>query len=213
MLRVLSSRIFWGLILVIGGTLLLLETFGIFTGGELFWTVILALLGILFLSVYFTDHDHWWALIPGTIFLVFSIFLGLYTFLPGFKQTNLSAPIILGGIALSFFLVYLAERSNWWAIIPAGVVATIAIVASLDMSEIGFASGGIFFLGLGVTFALVAILPNSTGQMHWAWIPAGILGLIGLVILIAAEEYINYIWPIMLILAGIFLVIRSIRRG
>jgi hypothetical protein len=74
------------------------------------------------------------------------------------------------------------------------------------------ASGGIFFLGLGVTFALVAIVPVSTGHMRWAWIPAGILGLMGVLILIAAEDMINYIWPSALILAGILLIGRSLGR-
>ena len=212
MLKVLSSRLFWGLVLVIGGLLLLLDTFGIFKGGELFWTVVSAVTGILFVTLYVTNRDHWWALIPGTIFIAISALIGLNTFVPGFSETNLSAKIILGGIALSFFLVYLADRSNWWAIIPAGVITTIAIVAGLDTSSSGLASGGIFFLGLGITFALVAILPNSTGHMRWAWIPAGILCLMGLVILLAAEEYINYIWPSMFILAGISLVVRSITR-
>jgi hypothetical protein len=212
MLKVLSSRLFWGFVLVIGGIFLLLDTFGLFQAGELFWTVVSAVTGILFLSLFVSNRDHWWALIPGTIFLAISALIGLNTFLPGFSEKNLSGTIILGGISLSFFLVYLAERSNWWAIIPAGVIATIAIVAGLDIDSLGFASGGIFFLGLGLTFALVAILPNSTGQMRWAWIPAGILGLMGIVILIAAEEYINYIWPSVLILAGLYLVIRSITQ-
>jgi hypothetical protein len=212
MLKVVSSRLFWGLVLVIGGSLLLLDTFGIFQGGELFWTVVSAVTGILFLSLFLTNRDHWWALIPGTIFIAISALIGLNAFLPGFSENNLGGSIILGGIALSFFLVYLAERSNWWAIIPAGVITTIAIVAGIDTSSLGQANGGIFFLGLGITFALVAILPNSTGQMHWAWIPAGILALMGLVILIAAKEFINYIWPSLLILAGIYLVVRSIMR-
>jgi hypothetical protein len=69
-----------------------------------------------------------------------------------------------------------------------------------------------FFLGLGITFALVAILPGTEGQMRWAWIPAAILGLMGLLILIAAEELINYIWPSALIFAGLLLIGRSLRR-
>jgi hypothetical protein len=91
-------------------------------------------------------------------------------------------------------------------------MATLAIVALLDTSASSGASGGIFFIGLGVTFALVAILPTSVGQMRWAWIPAGILGLIGLLILIAAESIINYIWPSAIILVGVWLIFRSISR-
>jgi hypothetical protein len=212
MMKVLSSSIFWGLVLVIGGILLLLDTFGVFKGGALFWTVVGMFIGLLFLSLFLTNRDNWWALIPGIILLAISATIGLNIFLPGFNETNLSGTIILGGIALSFLLVYVAERSNWWAIIPAGVMATIAIVAMQDSNTSNVASGGVFFLGLGITFALVAILPTSAGKMHWAWIPAAILGLMGLLILIAAEEYINYIWPSTLILAGILLVGRSLIR-
>lgn len=211
-MKLLSSRLFWGLLLVIGGVLLLLDTFGIFKGGALFWTLTSGIAGVLFLSLYATNRENWWALIPGIIFLAISAMIGLNSFLPGFSDTNLGGTIILGGIALCFLLVYLAERGNWWAIIPAGVMTTIAIVAVLDTNTSSIASGGIFFLGLGITFAFVAVLPTSVGQMRWAWIPAGILGLMGLLILIAAEDLINYMWPSALILAGILLVVRSIRR-
>jgi hypothetical protein len=212
MMKLLSSRLLWGLVLVVGGVLLLLDTFGIFKGGALFWTIVSGIAGLLFISLYFANHEQWWALIPGIIFLAVSATIGLNSFLPGFSDTNLGGTIILGGIALSFLLVYLADRGNWWAIIPAGVMTTIAIVAVLDSNTSNIASGGIFFFGLGLTFALVAILPTSVGQMRWAWIPAAILGLMGLLILIAEEKLINYIWPAVLILAGLLLVIRSIRR-
>ncbi len=212
MLKIISSRLFWGLVLVIGGALLLLDTFGVFKGGDLFWTVLSAIAGVLFLSVYFTNHVHWWALIPGIIFLAIAATVGLNAFLPGFSAADLEGTIILGGFALSFIFVYLAEQRNWWAIIPAGVMATLAVVAVLDAGTTRVASGGIFFLGLGLTFGLVAVLPTSVGQMRWAWIPAAILGIFGLLILLAAEAYINYVWPLALILAGLLLVIRSIVR-
>lgn len=211
-MKILSSRIFWGFVLVIGGILLLLDTFEVIKGGALFWTIISAFVAILFLSFFATNHEHWWALIPGTLLLSISAIIGLNEFLPGFNERNLSGTIILSGISLSFFLVYLAEHSNWWSIIPAGVIATIALVSYMEINSTMVVTGGIFFLGLGLTFALVAILPTSIGQMRWAWIPAGILGLIGLIILISVEQYINYIWPTMLIVMGIFLVGRSFRK-
>jgi hypothetical protein len=210
--KLLSSRLLWGLVLVVGGVLLLLDTFGIFKGGALFWTVVSAFAGILFLSIYFTDHNHWWSIIPGIIFLAVSATIGLNSFVPGFSNSRWNAVVILGGIALSFLLVYLADRGNWWAIIPAGVLATIAVVSFVGTGESTLASGGIFFLGLALTFILVALLPTPYGQMRWAWIPAGILGVIGILILMSQEYLINYIWPSILILLGAILVIRSFVR-
>jgi uncharacterized membrane protein HdeD (DUF308 family) len=212
MRKVLTSSILWGTVLVIGGVLLLLDSTGVFKGGALFWTIVLGVVGILFLWFYFTNRDHWWSLIPGVILLGVSATIGLSSFLPGFDETNFVGTIILGSIALSFLLVYLTNRNNWWAIIPAGVMATIAVVATLDVVTTGLASGGIFFLGLGITFAIVAILPNPVGQMRWAWIPAGILGIFGLILFGASEQYLNYVWPIALLLAGIYLIIRSLTR-
>jgi hypothetical protein len=213
MIKALSSRIFWGIILIIGGIFLLLDTFGIIKGGELFWTIVTAAVALLFLSLFVMNREHWWALFPGIILLAVSAMIGLNSFLPGFAETNLTSTVILGGVALSFLLVYLAERSNWWAIIPMGVVATIAIVAMKDVNtSTGLDSGGIFFLGIGLTFALVALVPSQGGHMRWAWIPAGILGVFGLILLMAVEEFINYLWPSILILGGLTLVARSLRR-
>jgi hypothetical protein len=212
MVKILSSRLLWGLVLIVGGTLLLLDTIGIIKGGALFWTVIIAFVGVLFWALYLSDHNHWWALIPGTIFLAVSATIGLNEFLPGFTESSLNGAIILGGIALSFLLVYLAERGNWWAIIPAGIMSTLAIVSVVAESTSGIETGGIFFLGLGLTFLLVAVLPTPYGYMRWALIPGGILGLIGVVLLASREDLINFIWPAGLVLVGIFLIIRSFRR-
>jgi NADH:ubiquinone oxidoreductase subunit 2 (subunit N) len=43
--------------------------------------------------------------------------------------------------------------------------------------------------------------------MRWAWIPAAILGLMGLLILIAAEELINYICLLLLFSLAYYLLV------
>lgn len=118
---------------------------------------------------------------------------------------------VLGGIGLAFLFVYLANREFWWALIPAGVMMTLAVVVGLSSVFQGVETGGIFFLGLGLTFAIVALLPNPHGQMKWAFIPAAILGSIGLLLLLVWTAAINYLWAIGLILVGIFLLLRAIR--
>ena len=65
MLRFLSSRILWGVVLVLGGIALLLQNLDIFKGaGSLFWSVVFLLAGAAFFSVYIENHLHWWAFIP-----------------------------------------------------------------------------------------------------------------------------------------------------
>ena len=209
MLKWLSSQVFWGLMLIVGGVLFLLQNLGVFEGSELFWGVAMGIVGLLFLGTYIGNREHWWALIPGVILLARALLLGLTTLVPGFNDTY-AGVIVLGGIGLAFFLVYLANRAQWWAIIPGGVLVTLAIVSGLDSGS-RLDTGGIFFLGLGLTFVLVAILPNPVGKMRWAWIPAGVLLIIAVVTMAASEKILAYIWPAAVLLGGLYLVWMALR--
>jgi hypothetical protein len=204
----ITSRTFWGVLLIIGGIIFLLENLGLIAIGEAFWGILLGIAAIGFLSVYFSNRENWWALIPGIVLLSVGALIILNVLFPG-DTGALGGVIVLGGIGLAFLLVYLTNREHWWAIIPAGVMLTLSVVVLLGEVITGFEVGGIFFLGLGLTFAVVAILPTPHGQMKWAFIPAGVLIFMGLLITAALSPLINYIWPVALILAGLFLVFRA----
>jgi hypothetical protein len=204
----ITSRTFWGVLLIIGGIIFLLENLGILAIGGAFWGVILGVAAVGFLSVYLSNRENWWALIPGMVLLSVSVLIILNTIFPG-DTGALGGVIVLGGIGLAFLLIYLTNRENWWAIIPAGVMLTLSVVVLLGEVISGFEVGGIFFLGLGLTFAVVAVLPTPHGQMKWAFIPAGIMIAMGLLITAALSPLINYIWPVALILAGLLLVFRA----
>jgi hypothetical protein len=47
--------------------------------------------------------------------------------------------------------------------------------------------------------------------MRWAFVPAGVLLLIGILMTAALTQVINFVWPLALILAGLFLVLRAFR--
>jgi hypothetical protein len=213
-MKIFSSRIAWGLLLIIGGLLFLLENLNILSISGLFWAILFALAGVAFISTFLADRSAWWAIIPGVIFLSLGGMLGMSVLAPGLADLWGGA-FFLGGISLAFWLVYLADRRNWWAIIPAGVLATIALIAGLGEVAPGMELGGLFFLGIGLTFALLGVLPNTGTNMRWAFIPAGIMIVFGLLITAAAVNLINYIWPALLILAGLFLLLRTYiyRRG
>ena len=102
------------------------------------------------------------------------------------------------------------DRDKWWAIIPGGVLVTLAAVAGLERGT-DIQTGGIFFLGLGATFILVALAPNPHGQMRWAFIPAAVLLILGLLLFVGFHGH-HYIWPLSLISAGLFLLVRAFRR-
>ena len=116
----------------------------------------------------------------------------------------------MGAIGLSFWIVYLVDRAHWWAIIPGGVLVTLAAVAALDKAADGV-SGGVFFLGLGATFLLVALAPNPHGRMRWGYIPAAVLLVFGALLIVGFTDALRFAAPAGLILAGGFLLLRAFR--
>jgi hypothetical protein len=210
-MKILESRILGGGLLVLAGILFLIQNLGILRVGDLFWVLLLALAGVFFLAQFFQNRTNWWALIPGLTLLSVCAIVFVNWLSPE-GGARWSGSIILGGIGLSFALVYLTARQNWWAIIPSGVLFTLAIIAGLEEYFPGLGTAGLFFLGLGLTFALVALVPSPQGELRWAWIPGGVLILIGLVFLAAGENLFIFIWPVLLILAGAVFIVRAIRN-
>jgi hypothetical protein len=70
----------------------------------------------------------------------------------------------------------------------------------------GVDAGAFLFLGIGLTFAILALLPGHGSSLRWAFIPAGVLVVIGLLISAASASLINLIFPAALVVAGLVLV-------
>jgi len=114
-----DSGVIFGVVLLFGGGLLLLQTMGLLeNASDLFWGGIFIVAGAVFLSLLLAGQ--WWGLFPGMTLLA----LGALIALPEKIQDVFGGAIFLGGIGLSFWLVYLMDRmQRWWALIPAGVRA------------------------------------------------------------------------------------------
>jgi hypothetical protein len=198
-----------GVLLIVVGILLLLQNLGILAGlVALTWSLLFGAAGMVFLYVFLTNRTRWWALIPGFALLSLAVLIALDQFLPEIGDV-LGGTLFLGGIGLAFWVIYFINREHWWAVIPGGVLFTLALVAGLSPVLEGIETGGVFLLGLGLTFGLLSLLPTPQGRMRWALIPAGVLLAMGLVITTAATGIIKYLWPAALILVGLYLLFRA----
>jgi hypothetical protein len=203
----IDPRIIIGTLLIVAGALGFLQAFGFLqSASDLFWGIVFLAAGAVFLFLFASGFSSggWWAAFPGFVLAG----LGVLILLPE-SLDNIGGGIFLGAIGLSFWAVYLTGRDRWWAIIPGGVLFTLAIVSVLPEQFLGGAdSGGIFFLGLALTFLLVALLAN----MRWAYWPAGALGVFGTFLFFESQVFLlSYVAAGALILAGIFIVLRSLR--
>lgn len=207
----IDSKLIWGLLLVAGGTFFLLNNVGLFDGlGAIFGAAAFAAASLVFLYLFITDYEErWWAAIPGMVLLGLAGAAILDTL--GFGPLDdFAGPFFLAAIGTGFALIFLVKPNFWWAIIPGGALYTLAAVAAVDeMSRGIFDSGGVLFVGLGLTFLVLALLPKEADRdLRWAYIPAGILIVIGFFVGTPLIGWIGTLWPVALILGGIYLIVR-----
>ncbi len=212
-MKSIDFRVIGGALLVVAGALALLQTL---TGQETMWgwvwAFLFALVGLTFLALYAnTPTRNWWAIIPGITLVALSALIGLS--LLGFGDDTVEGTwlgaFFLGSIGLSFWIVYLTRREFWWAVIPGGTLFTLAVVALMSIQFQDEVVGAVFFFGLAVTFALLYFLPIPHVHTAWVLIPAVGLVVMGLAVLLAYTNLVNYIWSSALILIGIYLLFRQ----
>jgi hypothetical protein len=198
-----------GIALVLVGGFLLLQNLGVITPEPEVFSVLFGLGGAVFVYVFVVNRKNWWALIPGLTLIGLAGLIVWDSFVPAAEGWAVS--FLLGSIALAFLVIYLNDREHWWAIIPAGVMLTNAVMAGLlsGTTQIHEASG-IFFLGLALTFAVLGILPTPHGRQKWALIPAVILLFVGVLFFAVLAEMMAYVWPVALILGGLWFITRML---
>jgi hypothetical protein len=210
-MRKIQPRYVFGILLIGAGILFLLETLGFLEGASsIFWALTFAVAGGVFLYVYLTDRTHWWAVIPGLTLLGIGEIIAAGHFFPQYDDI-LGAPVFMIFISLSFWIIYLTNRENWWAIIPGGVLLSIGIFIGLEALFPGVEMVGVFFLGMGLTFVVLAYLPSQEGRLRWALVPAAVLLLMGVIFLGTAFAALEIIIPAVMVLAGLYLIYRIAR--
>ncbi len=199
-----------GIVLVVLGALSLLQNFGLLGFvASLVWAAMFAVGGAVFLYFFFRNAAHWWAAIPAGALLGIAVTIGAseLPWIPG----GVVGSLFLGMLSLGFLAIYLTDHSRWWAVIPGGTLLSVAATAAMSEILPGEATGGVLFLGLAATFALLALLPGAP-KLRWAFVPAAVLGVMGVLLMMSAVQLASILWPVLLIAAGIALLYRNRHR-
>ncbi len=162
-----------------------------------------------FLIVYLSNRARIWALIVAYATFI----LGIAPLMAiGGRDAAYFGPIFLFAVALPFFVVYFRSEGNWWAIIPAGALTTVAVIAALAIAgfiesakEGGYANA-LLMGGLAITFGMLWL----RNARQWAKIVAIALA----VVAVASVFFVTYseiLWPVVIILAGIYLLYIALR--
>ncbi len=209
-MRKQAGQMIFSIFLILLGVVVLLSNLKMLpfeiNNNQVFWLIAFGVGGLAFLAAFLSNlREQWWAAIPGFTLLGLAMLVGLPVF-----WGNSGGALLLGMIGLSFWAIFFVRREFWWAVIPGGVLFTLSGVTLLGESD-GMASGGFFFLGLALTFLVVYLLPTREGRNFWAIWPAGVLGLIGALVMTGAAGAARFVWPALLILGGGWLVYRALR--
>ena len=204
-------RVIGGVLLIAAGIFQLLDWFEVIPNNMLsyIWLLLFLASGVVFVVAYISDRRHWWALIPGFTLIGLGVTISSSLL---FADTigDLGGSLFLGSMALGFWLIFALHRKHWWAGISAGVLTTLAVIAGTDHLARGLDGGAVFFIGLGLTFLLLFIVPSPRGRMTWPLIPAVILIVMGVLIGTDYVVALNYIGAIALIGFGCYLLMRSL---
>lgn len=197
-----------GILLIAAGVVSLLDNLDVIT---LDWEMLIGPMfgigGIIFLLVFILNTDEWWALIPGFVLVGIGIIIFMSQSLDSMVD-RWGGAVFLGLLGVAFIFIYATHREHWWAIIPGGVLITLAGVTALPPGN--DLIGGVFFLGLAITFGLLYLLPKPAGRLKWALYPAGILLIVGLLVVLGVTNLTRYVLPVVLLAAGGFFIYRAL---
>jgi hypothetical protein len=209
-MRKFDYRLLMGLLLIVAGAMFLLEALDLIVIGGWLWGLAFLVAAAAFIYVYFTNREHWWPLIPGCTLAGIGLTILTSELIPAMGEFG--GFFVLAGIGLSFLLIYLTRRDYWWALIPAGTLLTLALVTVADRfftDDVGVP--GVLFLGLGITFAMLALIPTARGRMKWPWIPAIVLGLMGVLMIGAGLENAGIALGLVMVAVGVYFILRTVK--
>jgi hypothetical protein len=88
-------------------------------------TYVLLAIALPLLVAFLRDRTKWGLLIPAYALLAVGVFIPLSEL--GFLDDNLTVTYVLFAVAIPFFVVFIRNSKNWWALIPGGILAIIGL--------------------------------------------------------------------------------------
>lgn len=176
------TSIFWGILLIAAGGLALAQTQGYLAndGNPQPWMAIFAAVSLISLVFYFLSSiRNWGMLFPVGIFAALAFLL--WSVARGTNNPAMAGPLFIG-IGLPFVVAYALDRAkNWWALIPAGIMAFLTFVLLVVENLGGEVIGSALFFILAATFGFI----YATRRGLWSAIVAYGMFVLGFMPLIA----------------------------
>jgi predicted membrane protein len=121
-------------------------------------TYVLLAIAFPFLVAFLRDRTKWGLLIPAYVLLAVGVFVPLTEL--GVLDDNLTVTYILFAVAIPFFVVFIRNSKNWWALIPGGILAIIGLSFLIAEASVEY----IFAAVLIVAGILIVVRQFTKGE-------------------------------------------------
>jgi hypothetical protein len=148
----LAAYVLWAIALLIA-----LVTLDILRDEAVAFFVLLAI-ALPFLSIYYRDRTQWWALIPAYVLVAVGVMVGLIGL--GLLGDALVPAYVLFAIAIPFFVVYVRDRSQWWPLIPGGILAIVGLAFLIAEGSFAYL-GGLALILIGAWILYRGLRPKE----------------------------------------------------
>jgi hypothetical protein len=196
----------WGGTLILVGVLSLVNQFVSLSAWV--WALVFAVAGLGALGLYLSDRSDWAMLLATYIMWAIALLIALVTL--NVLRDDAVAFYALSAVALPFLAVFLRDRAQWWAVIPAYILLAVAVMIWL----IGRGVLGDLLIPSYVLFAVALpffVVYARDRSQWWALIPGGIMAVIAVSFLIA-EGAVQYIGALVPIAIGVVILVRVLTR-
>jgi hypothetical protein len=151
-------------------------------------------------------RSFWWAAIPGGVLAFVAASVGLAT-----VAEEWVGSMIMWGIAITFWIVYITDRERWWALIPAGIMTSFGALPLVAERLDPMLIASLVFGSVAATFLLIFLLSGLKREFRWTLWPAGVCVVLALSFPLIGDWY-DLIWPTLLIVGGLAMLVRLLRR-
>lgn len=167
----------WGILLICFGVATMTE---MYTGLSDWLNIgVFFLGGLITLALFLSDRSDWLLLLASYIMLAVAV-LGAVAFW-GVLDGDLIGSFALLLIGAPFLAVYLRNKENWWAIIPAYILLAISLM--LLLTSINFFNDKLIAPFVLFSIAIPFLVVYFKNQEHWwALIPAYVMVVVGIMV-------------------------------
>jgi predicted membrane protein len=201
-----KQAVVWGGLLILFGVMLLLQVYVEISAWQ--WVLILVLAGLALFGVYLTDRSQLLLLLPAYILWAIAGLIALLTL--NILPDSIVPLYALSAVGLPFLVVFLRDRRQWWALIPAYVLLVVGLmIALIETGILGELLIPAYIL-FAIAVAFFAVYAFNS-KNWWALIPAGVLAVVGITFLFV-ESAAGLIAPVILVIVGVWIIVRQFLR-